>query len=104
MTLRNVKRNVNTHFSQSIIICLVIYFAYHLLQGDRGLIKLFSLNGSLSTASSELSNLKLDHDKLLHRVKLLRSDSLCLDFLEERAKIVLGYAHKNERVVIDCLP
>jgi len=59
-----------------------------------------SLEDSLDKASVELSVIKEKHDKLEHRVNLMKPGSICPDLLEEQAKNVLGYARQNEKIVL----
>ena len=65
---------------------VVVYFAYHAVQGDRGLIA--------------LGKLRQDVDQLQAQVYALRSESLDPDLLEERARQLLGYGHADALVVI----
>ena len=48
---------------------------------------------------TELEELSNRHRELENRVRLLRSDSLDPDLLEERARVVLNYALKEDRIV-----
>ena len=60
-----------------------------------------SLEVSLEDSTAELNLLKAEHDKLAHRVDLMKPGSVCPDLLEEQAKNVLGYAHMNEKIVLN---
>ena len=60
-----------------------------------------SLETSLEESTTELNLLKKEHDKLAHRVDLMKPGSVCPDLLEEQAKSVLGYARSNEKIVLD---
>ena len=59
-----------------------------------------ALEVSLDKAHSQLDEMKGKHDKLAHRVDLMKPGSICPDLLEEQAKSVLGYAHHNEKIVL----
>lgn len=59
-----------------------------------------ALEDSLDKANIELTEIKDKHDKLSHRVDLMKPGSICPDLLEEQAKNVLGYAHHNEKIVL----
>lgn len=101
MIVRDLRRRAKRYTVQSIILCLVLYFLYHLIQGGRGVMTLRALEGSFEKANSQLSDIKGKHDKLAHRVDLMKPGSICPDLLEEQAKNVLGYAHHNEKIVLD---
>ncbi|HBN22138.1 MAG TPA: septum formation initiator family protein [Holosporales bacterium] len=100
MIVRDLRRRAKRYTVQSIILCLVLYFLYHLIQGGRGIMTLRALEDSLDKATIELTDVKDKHDKLAHRVDLMKPGSICPDLLEEQAKNVLGYAHHNEKIVL----
>jgi cell division protein FtsB len=100
MLLREIKRRSNRFLGPSISICLVVYFAYHLVEGRRGLLAWQSLEARLARAQERLTTLKKDEEVLENRVKLLRPESICTDLLVERAKEVLGYVDPHEIVVM----
>ena len=80
---------------------LFAYFAYHLLHGDQGYFALKGLEKKLVTAEAKYEDKKEQRTALENRVKLLRPDSLDLDLLDERARVVLGFVKPNEKVVIE---
>ena len=59
-----------------------------------------ALEDSLEQAKIHLNHVTEKHDKLAHRVDLMKPGSICPDLLEEQAKNVLGYAHCDEKVVL----
>ncbi|MFZ5836142.1 MAG: FtsB family cell division protein [Pseudomonadota bacterium] len=85
--------------------CAVVYFGYHAIQGDRGLITYFRYGQYIDTLKGEYDQTVRQREMLEHRVSLMRSQSLDPDLLEERARDVLGFAHPNDRVIyLDQLP
>lgn len=90
------------HFS--IYLCLsifVVYFGYYFMSGDRGLHRFFELKKQIKEAEQILSEKSEVRDKLAHKVKLLSSESLDLDLLEERARIVLNLVGEDELILIN---
>jgi cell division protein FtsB len=79
--------------------CVVAYFAYHSVEGDRGIVAWLRLQEQIRTAHAELDGLQAERQALSRRVALLRSDGLDLDLLEERVRAVLNYARPGEIVV-----
>ena len=79
---------------------LFFYFAYHLVHGDRGYFALKGLEKKLATAEAKYDESVAERQALENRVKLLRPGSLDLDMLDERARVVLGFAKSDERVII----
>lgn len=82
-----------------LISVLLVYFMYHLFQGERGLLSMLALKSQLKKDETILAEKESKKATLEHQVHLLRPDSLDLDMLEERARIVLHYAHPDELVV-----
>jgi cell division protein FtsB len=79
---------------------VVSYFWWHAHHGERGLhakagykIRIAELNGEIAGARQE----KADWER---RVAQLRADNLDRDLLEERARVLLNSAHKNDLIVI----
>jgi cell division protein FtsB len=79
---------------------IVSYFWWHAHNGDRGLhakathkVRMAQLNDEIAAARRE----RADWER---RVALLRHDNLDRDLLEERARVLLNGAHRNDVVVI----
>ena len=75
------------------------YFAYHAVEGDRGLRSWMKLRQEIAAARTSEAELAAERAALERRVALLRPDSLDRDMLEERARAVLNLAHPDERVI-----
>ena len=80
---------------------LICYFCYHMISGDRGILAYFKLNSEITALQAELDAVRAERINLEHKANLLKSSSLDLDLLEERAKEVLGYAKSQEILLID---
>lgn len=79
---------------------LFLYFSYHLVHGDRGYFARKGLEKKLEMAEQKLAQKTADREKLENRVRLMRPESLDLDLLDERARVVLGYMKPQERVLM----
>lgn len=79
---------------------LFTYFTFHLLHGDMGYFALRGLNQKLASAQTRHDAIKAERVALENRVRLLRSDSLDLDMLDERAREVLGFVGPGEVVIL----
>ncbi len=79
-------------------ISLVLYFAYHLVQGDRGLIAWLRLTQQIDEARVTLAQVEAEHDPLAHRVSLMR-DRLDPDLLDETARGSLNLVGSDEVVI-----
>ena len=101
VTLRDFRRTLRKYAFQSLIVILVLYFLYHLIQGGRGIMTLKALENHLVIAKSDLHELKAQHNKLKNKVDHMKPGSVCPDLLEEQAKAVLGYKHHDEKIVLE---
>ncbi len=81
-------------------VMLIGYFAYHAVEGERGLRAYFALKHRTAIAAAALDTLRTERGTLEQRVRLLRPDSLDLDMLEERAREVLGLIGEDEVVIL----
>lgn len=78
----------------------VFYFAYHALNGERGIYAYFKQSRNLEVSQAELVRLTNQRAELEKRVHLLSNASLDLDLLDEEARRTLGSARKGEVVVL----
>ena len=85
-------------------ISLVFYFAYHLVQGDRGVLAWLRLSQQLKEAQATLAATRAERDALGGRVAQLRPEHLDRDMLDERARATLNLAGPNEMVILRSAP
>ncbi len=81
-------------------ILLVSYFLYHTIQGDRGLVAMIRMKHEVQAAQATLAGLQKEREELQHRTKLLHSNSLDPDLLEEKSRELLNYSRPNEIVIL----
>jgi len=67
------------------------YFAVNAYTGNRGLRAQQDLDQQFAELNAELGQLKRERAEWQHRVKLLQSNSIDPDTLDERARAVLNY-------------
>ncbi|MBI1209591.1 MAG: septum formation initiator family protein [Azospirillum sp.] len=79
--------------------CIVGYFAFYAVQGDRGLYALKHLQGEVEEAKVTFADVEAERERLARRAKLLRPDSLDLDMLDERARAMLNYSRPDEIIL-----
>jgi cell division protein FtsB len=80
-------------------VCLIVYFLYHAVQGDRGLIAFWQLSKQVTQAETTYSKLNQKRAELQNRVTLLNPYSLNSDMIDERARFMLGYTKPDEVVI-----
>lgn len=81
-------------------VCMVVYFGYHTVHGDRGLLAWWKLRHDLREAESLLARMSLTRHELERRTTLLRPDSLDPDLVEERARAMLDVLHEDELLIL----
>ena len=82
-------------------ITLLVYFVYHMVQGDRGLIAWLKLSQQVEIARVEYNDVLARRVEFANRVSLLHPASLDRDLLEERARGTLGLGHPDDLVILD---
>lgn len=83
-------------------LCAVVagYFLVHSLVGDKGFVVMTQLEYQLAAQRAALESVQKERVTLENRARLLKSESLDLDLLDERSRAVLGYTKPNEYVII----
>lgn len=101
MTLiREIRRRARQIAPQVLGACIVGYFAFHAVQGDRGVLAYMRLEKDLEQAKAVQEELAGQRSELENRVSRLRPDNLDRDLLEERARDVLNFAREDELVIL----
>ena len=77
------------------------YFIVNAIKGDRGFFKYLYLKNKVENALAERERYALIKKDLERKVAMLSEQSLDLDYLEERAKIVLNMAGQSEYIILD---
>jgi cell division protein FtsB len=81
-------------------ITLFAYFAYHAVQGDRGIIAWLKLSQQVETAQEQYDKVLARRQEFAHRVSLLQPRGLDPDLLEERARAELGLSHPDDVIIL----
>lgn len=79
--------------------CVVAYFVYYAVQGDRGLIALKHIQGEIAEAERTLADVRGERERMERRAQLLRADNLDRDMLDERARAMLNLTHPNDVII-----
>lgn len=78
---------------------VLVYFGYHALEGERGLLAWLEVSQRVEDASASLALVTKEREALERRVSSLRPESLDPDMLDERARFMLNLARPNEVVI-----
>jgi cell division protein FtsB len=96
---REIKRRLRQVVLPLLGACLTAYFVYHAIHGDRGIYAWLRINQELKAANLEAASLQAERLALERRITLLSSTSLDLDMLEERARVMLNFAHPDDLII-----
>ena len=81
---------------------LVLFFGFHTIAGDRGILARPELDRKIVLAEEKLELLWKHHSFLAQRIHLMQSDSIDADMLAETARSELGlYAPNDVIITID---
>ena len=83
----------------AVLACLIFYFGFQALTGDRGLLAWENRNAVLAARTTELKRLRAERADLEARARLLRDGTLSRDLLEERARSLLGLSDPRDYVI-----
>lgn len=81
-------------------IVAVSYFAYHTVHGDRGVLAYIQMRERVQEAEVRYELLERERNYWEHRVQLLNPSSIDPDMLDERVRIMLGYARADDLVIL----
>jgi len=82
-----------------VIFLLILYFGVQALTGERGLLSHGERAEMLERRQVELARLEDQRQDLELRVRYLRTDNLSRDLLEERARVILGFASPDDYLI-----
>jgi cell division protein FtsB len=98
--LRRLGRRARFILGPTLGIVLTGYFAYHLLEGDRGLNAWVRLNREIRTANAALDAARAQRAALDLKVLDLRPDHVDPDLLDERIRATLNLVSPNNIVIM----
>ena len=98
--VRTIRRRITEAILPGICLLLIAYFGYHAVQGDLGLVSYLQLNQKIAHLDQEAAIVAAQRTDLEHRVALLSpNNGVDPDLLDEQARFMLGYSHRDELVI-----
>ncbi len=92
--------DIKSKFVVLVLVLGCIYFAYHLIQGNRGLLSWMNLSDEITRTQKLLDEAEQEKSTLEKNVKLLSPNTLDLDLLEEQNRKVLGLTYPGEMIFL----
>jgi len=88
-------------FSWSLFVLVVfyLYFGFHALSGDQGVLKWADYEDNISSLEAKIETLVTEREALELHADQLRANQLDLDRLGEEARRTLNVSHTNEIVI-----
>ena len=99
-SLRELRARARVSYGVIAGILIFIYFIYHSVEGDRGLLALNNVNVRITEAEKKLAELVVVQRELEGKVTRLTPSSLDADFLEERGRKILNFGHNSDIVIL----
>jgi cell division protein FtsB len=100
MVLREMRRRAKVLVAPVLGLALTGYFAYHLVEGDRGLRSWVRVTQGLRIAKENLAAVEAERAALEHRVSHMRPDQVDPDLLDLQVRKTLDGASPDETVII----
>ena len=100
IVLREMRRRAKVLAGPVVGLALTGYFAYHLVEGDRGLRAWVRVAQDLRLAKETLSSVAADRAALEHRVSHMRPDQIDPDLLDSQARRTLDVVSPEDIVII----
>ncbi len=98
--IREIRRRGRHVLSPTLAALLFGYFVLHAFQGDRGILAWMRLRQEVAQAETMLASTAVERARLEARTRILKTDNLDPDLLEERARIMAGLGRANEFVIL----
>ncbi len=100
--LINYETRKKVQFSMwgALVFSLMVYFLFHAVKGDRGILAWSRLEDKLTQKEQELAIIEDQWSILDKKVQKL-GQTICGDLLEEQSIRVLGFSHPGDIVLID---
>lgn len=98
--LFDVRRRMLEIVAPALVLGLLAYFGYHVVQGDNGLLSYLRLKQELAAQETTVADVTATRQALAHRVRLMRPSSIDPDILDEQVRATLGFARTDEVIIL----
>ena len=91
--------SLRSYLPTALFALLIFYFGCQAMTGDRGVLTGPAREEALADRTQTLKRLRAERMDLETRVHLLSDANLSRDLLDERARVLLGYADPGDYVI-----
>ena len=94
-----LKKKISLFLLLIISFFVFFYLFYFLINGDRGIISYFKINNINQNLDTKLAKLEKSNNYLIDRIDRLKTNSLDLDFLDEKIRENTGFLGSDEILI-----
>lgn len=80
---------------------ITFYFTFHLVQGERGVFRLFEVNREIAKGEKLLAQTNEEKNRLEKRINALQDENIDADMLDEVARMQFGVLLPEEYVIFE---
>ncbi len=91
---------ITRFFTHIILVMILCYTTYHIIQGNYGLISAQKINKEIVERQAVLANLRQKSSILEKRIEMIRGPDYDWDYIDELARKYFGLSGVNEEVII----
>ena len=98
----SLRKGITVSAVSAMVVVIALFFGFHTIAGERGLIARGELDRQIILAQEELALVQKQNTFLSHRIELMRQGQVDSDILTETARAELGlYAPNDVIITID---
>ena len=94
-----LKKKISLFLLLIVSFFVFFYLSYFLINGDRGIISYFKVNKINQNLDTKLAKLEKSNNYLVDRIDRLKTNSLDLDFLDEKIRENTGFLDSDEILI-----
>ena len=94
-----LKKKISLFLLLIISFFVFFYLFYFLINGDRGILSYLKINKINQSLDTKLAKLEKNNNYLIDRIDRLKTNSLDLDFLDEKIRENTGFLDSDEILI-----
>ena len=95
-----LKNRLYVYFLFIISFFLILYLFYFLINGDRGIISYYKIKNKNLSHKIYLGELRNKNKNLVDKIKRLQTNTVDLDFVDEKIREKTGFVNDNELLIL----
>jgi len=95
-----LKNKLSLYFLFLISFFILLYLLYFLINGERGAVSFYKIKNQNSVYKTVLKDLNSENNFLIDKITRLQSNTVDLDFLDEKIREKTGFVDNNELLIL----